>query len=69
MFSEASTILRAVAGDFFFNCWRLEIPSDNRSLKYKSHFVSYVRNLKVLNSQWVLIAVQYNFAVMHCFYF
>jgi hypothetical protein len=30
MFAEASTILRAVAADFFFNCWYLEIPSDNR---------------------------------------
>jgi hypothetical protein len=28
--TEASTVLRAVAEDFFFNCWRLEIPSDNR---------------------------------------
>jgi hypothetical protein len=26
----ASTILRAVVADFFFNCWYLEIPSDNR---------------------------------------
>jgi hypothetical protein len=26
---DASTALRAVAADFFFNCWRLEIPSDN----------------------------------------
>jgi hypothetical protein len=29
MFAEASTVLRAVAEDFFFNCWYLEIPSDN----------------------------------------
>jgi hypothetical protein len=28
--AEASTVLRAVAADFFFNCWYLEIPSDNR---------------------------------------
>jgi hypothetical protein len=28
--AEASTVLRAVAADFFFNCWCLEIPSDNR---------------------------------------
>jgi hypothetical protein len=27
---EASTVLRAVAADFFFSCWDLEIPSDNR---------------------------------------
>jgi hypothetical protein len=30
MCTEASTILGAVAADFFFNCWYLEIPSDNR---------------------------------------
>jgi hypothetical protein len=30
MCAEASTVLRAVAADFFFNCWYLEIPSDNR---------------------------------------
>jgi hypothetical protein len=28
--TEASTVLRAVAEDFFFNCSCLEIPSDNR---------------------------------------
>jgi hypothetical protein len=30
MCAEASTVLRAIAEDFFFNCWCLEIPSDNR---------------------------------------
>jgi hypothetical protein len=30
MYAEASTVLRAVVEDFFFNCWYLEIPSDNR---------------------------------------
>jgi hypothetical protein len=30
MCSEASTVLRAVAADLFFNCLYLEIPSDNR---------------------------------------
>jgi hypothetical protein len=29
MCAEASTVLRAVAADFFFKCWYLEIPSDN----------------------------------------
>jgi hypothetical protein len=29
MYTEASTILRAVAVDFFFNCWCVEIPWDN----------------------------------------
>jgi hypothetical protein len=27
--AEVNTVLRAVAADFFFNCWYLEIPSDN----------------------------------------
>jgi hypothetical protein len=27
---EASTVLRAVAENFSFSCWYLEIPSDNR---------------------------------------
>jgi hypothetical protein len=30
MCAEASTVLRAVAADFFFNCWCVEIPSGNR---------------------------------------
>jgi hypothetical protein len=30
MCAEASTVLRAVAADFFFNCWYLEISWDNR---------------------------------------
>jgi hypothetical protein len=35
MCAEASTILRAVAADFFSNCWYLEIPSDNRIRTYQ----------------------------------
>jgi hypothetical protein len=30
MCAEASTVLRAVAVDFFFTCWYLESLSDNR---------------------------------------
>jgi hypothetical protein len=30
VYTDASTVLRTVAVDFFFNCWCLEIPSDNR---------------------------------------
>jgi hypothetical protein len=29
MCAEASTVLRAVAADFFFNCWYLEVLSNN----------------------------------------
>jgi hypothetical protein len=38
MFAEASTILRAVAVDFFFNCWYLEIPSDNRTVNMRESY-------------------------------
>jgi hypothetical protein len=30
MCAEASTVLRAVDADYFFNCWYLEIPSGSR---------------------------------------
>jgi hypothetical protein len=40
MCAEASTILRAVAADFFFNCWCLEISSDNR-IRHIPGFVHY----------------------------
>jgi hypothetical protein len=30
MCAELNTALRIVAADFFFNCWCLEISSDNR---------------------------------------
>jgi hypothetical protein len=31
--TEASAVLRAVAADFFFNCWCLEIPSECTQLR------------------------------------
>jgi hypothetical protein len=34
MCAEASTVFRAVAADFFYNCWYLEFPSDNRMPLY-----------------------------------
>jgi hypothetical protein len=40
MCAGASTILRAVAADFFFNCWYLEIPSDDR-IRYIPRCVHY----------------------------
>jgi hypothetical protein len=30
VYTEAGTVLRTVALDIFFNCWYLEIASDNR---------------------------------------
>jgi hypothetical protein len=40
MCAEASTVLRVVAADFFFNCWYLEIPSDNR-IRHLPRCVNY----------------------------
>jgi hypothetical protein len=48
MCAEASTALRAVAADFFFNCWYLEIPSDNR-IRYIPRCIHYHANLWVTN--------------------
>jgi hypothetical protein len=38
--AETKTVLRAVAKDFFFNCWCLEIPSDN-SIRHVPMCVCY----------------------------
>jgi hypothetical protein len=38
--AEVSTVLRAVEADFFFNCWCLEIPSENR-IRYVQRCVHY----------------------------
>jgi hypothetical protein len=40
MCAEASTILRVLAADFFFNSWYLETPSDNR-IRHISMCVHY----------------------------
>jgi hypothetical protein len=40
MCAEASTVLRAVAADFSFSCWYLEIPLDNR-IRYIPMCVHY----------------------------
>jgi hypothetical protein len=40
MRTEASTMLRAEAEDFFFNYWYLEIPSDN-SIRHIPRCVQY----------------------------
>jgi hypothetical protein len=31
VYTEASTVLKTVAADFYFNCWCLEIPTANYS--------------------------------------
>jgi hypothetical protein len=40
MCAEVSTILRTVVSDLFFNCWYLEIPSDNR-IRHVPRYVHY----------------------------
>jgi hypothetical protein len=50
MCAEASAVLIAVAADFFFNCWCLEIPSDNRPLPFAE--LSIGNNLEFLYWKW-----------------
>jgi hypothetical protein len=46
--AETSTVLRAVAADFSFNCWYLEIPSDNRiwHMTRCVHLLNYKNNAR-----------------------
>jgi hypothetical protein len=37
-------MLRAVVADFFFNCWYLEIPSNNREEKHEDQNVVHSSN-------------------------
>jgi hypothetical protein len=46
MCAEASTVLRAVAVDFFFNCWYLEIPSNNR-IRHIPRCVHYAQGFRL----------------------
>jgi hypothetical protein len=38
--AEASTVLRVLAENLFFNCWCMEIPSANH-IRHVSRFVHY----------------------------
>jgi hypothetical protein len=40
-------MLRAVAADFFFNCWYLEIPSDNRIRHMNKIYMSNAHTLQI----------------------
>jgi hypothetical protein len=55
MCAEASTVLRAIAADFFSNCWYLEILSDNR-IRYIPRCVHY-------HAQGFRLETFYNFFV------
>jgi hypothetical protein len=67
MCAEASNILRAVAADFFFNCWYLEIPSDNRirHIPRWAHYHAQRSRISMLeveayntpNHQWLKLAL------------
>jgi hypothetical protein len=62
--AEASTVLRAVPADFFFNCWCLEVPSDNRirrvpwCVHYHAHGKLSTRVWKKLLKVNTLLAVE-----------
>jgi hypothetical protein len=45
VYAEARTILKAVITDFFFNCWCLEIRSDNRIRHVPRCIYSHAQNL------------------------
>jgi hypothetical protein len=46
MYTEVHTVLRAVVVDFFFNCWCLEIPSDNFFVTYQGVY-NHAQNFKL----------------------
>jgi hypothetical protein len=56
MCDEASTVLRAVAADFFFNCWYVEIPSDIR--------IRYIPRCDHYHAQGFRLETFYNFYVV-----
>jgi hypothetical protein len=52
MCAEASTILRAVVVDFFFNCWYLDILLDNL-IRHVPRFVHYrAQGHKSVSPDW-----------------
>jgi hypothetical protein len=51
MCAKASTVLRAVTADFFFNCWYLEIPSDN-GIRHVPRCVHYHAQSFRLEALW-----------------
>jgi hypothetical protein len=67
MCAEASTVLRAVAVDFFFNCWYLEIPSDNRirHILHASDAALPMVTLKISPYTSVTSTFQFDFGLDH----
>jgi hypothetical protein len=55
MCAEASTVLRAVAADFFFNCWCLVIPAGNH-IRYEprcDHYQAQIFRLEASYAFWL----------------
>jgi hypothetical protein len=53
--TEAGTVLRPVALDFFFNCWYLEIPLDNciRHVPRRFHYHEQGLRLETFQNLYV----------------
>jgi hypothetical protein len=47
VYIEGHSVLRAVMVDFFFNCWCLEIPSDNRTLHVPRCVYNHAQNFRL----------------------
>jgi hypothetical protein len=64
--TEASTVLGIIAVDLFFNCWYLEIPSDNH-IRHVSRCVHYhLQGLRLGMFQMVLYGFTF---YMHFLFF
>jgi hypothetical protein len=48
---EVNTVLRAVAADFFFNCWYLEISSNNLIRHVPKSVLYHAQGLRLETSQ------------------
>jgi hypothetical protein len=62
MCAEASTALRVVAADFFFDCWYLEIPSDNciRHIPRCVHYHAQGFRLELLKVGHKILSQEFN---------
>jgi hypothetical protein len=66
MCAEASTVLRVVAEDFFFNCWYSDIPSDNR-IRHIPRCVHYHAQGLRLESQIEIYVYLYAYLFIYAF--
>jgi hypothetical protein len=63
----SSTLFRAVAADFSFNCWCLEIPSDNR-IRHVPRCIHYQRGAAVCFNSRGFCCTQYAEWLVLCSY-